>query len=52
MTGTWVLVLFLKWGYAGGVVAIDMPTEASCKDAIVRVKEMRSYEDATCLPRQ
>jgi len=47
----WVLVLFLATGYRGGAVAVDMPTEAACQEALAKSKQMRSYEDAICLRR-
>jgi hypothetical protein len=47
----WLLILFLKWGYAGGVVAIDMPSEAACKTALVDVQKMASQRDSACVQR-
>lgn len=45
----WVLILFLKWGYAGGVVEIPMPNYATCKQARQDVRTMDSYQDSMCL---
>lgn len=47
----WVLVLFLKFGYAGGVVYIDMPSYATCKQALQDVRQMDSHRDSMCLSR-
>jgi hypothetical protein len=32
-------------------VSVDMPNEQSCQAALVRAKQMNSYEDGICLQR-
>ena len=44
-----ILILFLKWGYAGGVTQITYPDEKSCQAALSEVRHMESFLDASCV---
>jgi hypothetical protein len=46
---TWVLVLFLKMGYSGGVVYVPMHTKQACITAQVEMRNTSDYEGSYCL---
>lgn len=46
---TWYLILFLTRGYSGGALAVPMPNETACHQAVEIAKDNRSYEDAFCI---
>lgn len=46
---TFILILFLKVGYAGGVVTVPYPDYQSCLLAIEQAKKMDTYTDAACI---
>jgi hypothetical protein len=48
----WVLIVFLQYSYAGGVVTVEMPDERTCIRALRVASEMPTFADGTCLPRE
>lgn len=46
-----VLIVFLKWGYAGGTVVIPYADETTCERGRVAVTvKTRNVMDAFCIP--
>lgn len=48
----WVLILMLKYGYAGGVTQIEyfgQDAYQQCKVGLAQVKRMDSHIDSSCI---
>ena len=44
---TFVFVLFLKFGYAGGVIQMKFDTLVDCNRMLGTVRSMETYRDST-----
>jgi hypothetical protein len=48
----WVLVIFMRWGHAGGTVTIDYSTKDTCQQALNYIKDSRNIETAFCIEKR
>lgn len=50
MTTVWVLIVFLKYSYSGGVVAVPKYiSQATCERALATAMRADTFQDGFCL---